>query len=126
MKTDIQNREDIVRMVDTFYGRVRENQLLGSIFNPRLEGRWPEHLEKMYNFWQTMLLYEHTYSGHPFAPHALMPLQKEHFDTWVQLFTDTVKELFEGPLASEAIERAERMAIIFQTKIYYIHTFQNQ
>lgn len=126
MKNDIQNREDIIRLVDTFYGRVRRNELLGAVFNPRLEGRWPEHLEKMYDFWQTVLLYEHTYSGHPFAPHATMPIQKEHFDTWVQLFTETVYELFEGPVADDAAERAARMSLIFQSKLYYIHTFRDK
>jgi len=125
MKKDIETREDIIRLVDTFYGRVKENELLGAVFNPRLEGRWPEHMEKMYDFWHTILLYEHRYSGHPFAPHATMPLQQEHFDTWVELFTRTVEELYNGAVADEAIARAKLMGKIFQSKMHYIHTFKD-
>ena len=60
-KRDIDAIEDIKLMVDSFYGKVREDAMLSFIFNDRIQDRWPEHLEKMYRFWQTVLLDEHTY-----------------------------------------------------------------
>ena len=59
-KHDIGTLDDIKLLVDTFYGKIRENELLGPIFNGILKDRWPAHLEKMYRFWQTVLLEQHT------------------------------------------------------------------
>jgi hemoglobin len=35
-----------------------------------------------------------------------MPLKKAHFDRWQALFNQTLDELFEGELASQAKQRA--------------------
>lgn len=119
MKKDIESIEDIRVLVDTFYGRVQRNDLIGPIFESKLAGRWPEHLEKMYRFWQTILLDEYSYSGRPFPPHSQLPVNQEHFDTWKYLFNSTVDELYKGTLAEEAKWRAERMATMFLSKIEY-------
>lgn len=119
LKTDISDLEDIKLLVDTFYGHVREDSMLAGIFNSKLENRWSEHLEKMYRFWQTVLLEEHTYHGSPFVPHAKLPIDQEHFDRWIQLFTATVESFFEGPVASRAIWQGQRMAEMFQSKLAY-------
>ncbi|WP_158211226.1 group III truncated hemoglobin [Myroides phaeus] len=119
MKKDIESIEDIKVLVDTFYGRVQKNDLIGPIFESKLVGRWPEHLEKMYKFWQTILLEEYSYSGRPFPPHAQLPVSQEHFDMWKHLFNTTVDELYAGKLAEEAKWRAERMAAMFLSKIEY-------
>jgi hemoglobin len=116
---DISSIEDIRLLVDTFYGRVREDKFIGPIFIGAIGGRWPEHLDKMYRFWQTVLMEEHTYFGSPFPPHARMPLEKMHFDTWLMLWHGTVDELFEGAKASEAKWRASRMAEMFLAKLQY-------
>ncbi|HXR83843.1 MAG TPA: group III truncated hemoglobin [Hanamia sp.] len=114
---DILTLEDIKLLVDTFYDKVREDQLLGPVFNERIQNRWPEHLAKMYTFWQTVLLGEHTYYGSPFPPHANLPVGKEHFERWLSLFSQTLNELFSGEIASEALWRANKMAVMFQYKI---------
>lgn len=119
MRKDIENIEDIKVLVDTFYGRVQENGFIGPIFNSKLEGRWPEHIEKMYAFWETILLEEYTYRGKPFPPHAQLPVEAEHFEAWKELFNATVDELYEGKRADEAKWRAERMAAMFLSKIQY-------
>ena len=99
MKKDIENIEDVKLLVDTFYAKVREDDQLKDIFNERIQDRWPEHLEKMYRFWQTVLLDEHTYYGSPFVPHAQLPVEKEHFNQWITLFYATVDDLFVGEKA---------------------------
>ena len=116
---DISSIEDIRLLVDTFYGRVRKDKLIGPIFIGAIQDRWPEHLDKMYRFWQTVLMEEHTYFGSPFPPHARMPLEKSHFDTWLGLWHTTVDELFNGTRADEAKWRASRMAEMFLSKILY-------
>ena len=49
-KKKIATVEDVRLMVDTFYGEVRKDALLGPIFNQVIQDRWPEHLEKMSAF----------------------------------------------------------------------------
>ncbi len=73
---DIVSLDDVKNLVDTFYGKVRQDELIGPIFDERIQDRWPQHLEKMYTFWQTILLGEHTYYGASFPPHAQLPVEK--------------------------------------------------
>jgi hemoglobin len=116
-QTKILNLADIKLLVDTFYERIRTDALLAPIFNERIQDKWPIHLEKMYRFWQTVLLDEHTYFGSPFAPHAQLPVGQEHFAAWLALFNKTVDELFTGLKAEEAKWRAAKMAELFEAKI---------
>jgi hemoglobin len=118
-KKDIETIADIRLLVDTFYGRIRENELLGPIFNGTIGERWPEHLEKMYRFWQTILLEEHTYMGTPFPPHAQMPIGADHFEAWLSTWHDTVDGLFSGTRANDAKWRGNKMAALFLSKIEY-------
>lgn len=115
---DIQNRSDIELMVNTFYGKVKTDTLIGPIFNGVIQD-WQPHLNKMYGFWETVLLDVHSYSGSPFPPHGKMPLEKIHFDRWIQLFETTIDSLFEGKIATEAKWRAGKMAEMFLYKIEY-------
>jgi len=116
---DISSIEDIQLLVNTFYGRVRADALLGPIFNGVIANRWPEHLEKMYRFWQTVLLEEHTYHGSPFPPHANMPLEERHFVAWLGLWQGTINDHFRGSKAEEAKWRGHKMAAMFLSKIEY-------
>ncbi|MBX9448504.1 MAG: group III truncated hemoglobin [Taibaiella sp.] len=127
IKRDIQSLADIQLLVDTFYGKVQHDELIGPVFNERIRDQWPVHLQKMYSFWQTVLLDEHTYFGAPFAPHATMPIEAEHFERWLSLFTDTLDALFRGAKTDEAKWRAEKMAKMFQTKLEYFknNNFRN-
>lgn len=123
---DIKTLEDIKLLVDTFYSKVQKDDFIGPIFNEKISNRWPEHLEKMYRFWQTILLEVHTYSGSPFPPHKQLPVAKEHFDRWMEIFTTTTDELFVGAIAEEAKLRAKNMAEMFNYKIdYFRNAAQN-
>lgn len=113
----INELEDIKLLVDRFYDKVRKDALLAPVFADRISSRWAAHQEKMYRFWQTVLLEEHTYFGSPFAPHALLPVDKVHFDRWLKLFYETLDENFSGATAEEARWRAARMAEMFHYKI---------
>lgn len=122
MKPDIAAIEDIRLFVDEFYARAGQNELIGPIFNEKLEGQWDAHLQKMYRFWQTILLHEHTYSGSPFLHHMKLPVYKEHFNTWLGLFQETIDAHFEGPVAEEAKSRAGKMALMFEAKLDYLRS----
>lgn len=119
-KKDIQNIDDIKLFVDSFYEQIQKDDILGHIFNDKIQDRWPEHLNKMYRFWQTVLLDEHTYYGSPFVPHAYLPVERVHFERWVQIFEKTINTHFEGSKAEKAKWQGQRMAEMFQVKIQYI------
>lgn len=123
-QTDITTFDDIKLLVDTFYSKVQKDEFIGPIFNEKIGDRWPEHLEKMYRFWQTILLEVHSYSGSPFPPHKQLPVTKEHFDRWMEIFTKTTDSLFAGPLAEEAKLRAKNMAEMFHYKIDYFRNLE--
>lgn len=116
---DISTIEDIKLLVDTFYQKIRENEMLSPIFNRIIQDRWPQHLEKMYRFWQTVLLQEHTYFGSPFPPHAKLPVNQKHFDAWLRLWHSTINNHFSGVKADEAKWRGDKMAVMFLSKIEY-------
>ncbi|MCC5918318.1 MAG: group III truncated hemoglobin [Cryomorphaceae bacterium] len=116
---DIQGIDDVKLLVDAFYGKVRKDKILKDIFENVIQDRWPDHLEKMYKFWQTVLLEEHTYYGSPFLPHAKLPVEKEHFNRWLELFSKTIDAHFSGPRAEKAKWQGEKMAEMFHFKISY-------
>lgn len=120
VKRELKRTEDIQLLVNAFYANVRKDDLIGPIFESVIRDRWEEHLEKMYRFWQTILLDEHTYYGAPFPPHARMPLEQHHFDRWISIFRATTDTLFEGENAEKAKWQGERMASVFLSKITYI------
>jgi hemoglobin len=121
MKTDIQTLEDVQLVVNTFYDKVRQDDILGKIFNDIIQDRWPQHLETMYKFWQSILLNENTYTGQPFLKHINLPISDEHFARWLQLFYTTVDELFEGNIANEAKKRGAMIATMFNSKLKVLH-----
>ena len=118
---DIKEVEDIELMVNQFYGKVREDELLAPIFATRVEeGAWEKHLERMVSFWGTILLFQGDYRGNAFPKHVGLNIGAAHFDRWLLLFQNTVDEHFFGKKAEEAKERAEKMAKMFNSKLEYL------
>lgn len=116
---DIVSINEIQLLVNSFYDKIKLDPVLGPIFYAVIQDRWPQHLEKMYRFWQTVLLDERTYFGAPFPPHANLPLTKDHFDIWLSLWYETIDNFFTGAKADEAKWRSSRMAEVFLAKIEY-------
>lgn len=123
---DIEVLDDVKAMVDQFYGKIRQDDLLKDIFNNKIQDNWTEHLDKMYRFWQTVLLQERTYNGRPFIPHMALPVEEKHFNRWVKLFNETVDELFSGIRAETAKWHGQRMAKMFLSKIEYFRENNQQ
>ncbi|MGM5629671.1 group III truncated hemoglobin [Apibacter raozihei] len=126
MKNDIEGINDIKQMVDTFYSKIRKDDLLKDIFENIIQDNWTSHLEKMYRFWQTVILKEHTYYGSPFAPHSTMPVTKIHFDRWIDIFIKNIDEQFSGINADETKKRAVSMANLFNSKLEYYRQNNNK
>jgi hemoglobin len=116
MKKEINSIEYIHLLVDSFYERVRKDEVLAPIFNEKIK-EWPHHLDIMYRFWQTLLLNQNTYNGTPFLKHQTLPIEKEHFERWLTLFHETVDTLYSGNIAVEAKYKAGKIGEVFQHKL---------
>lgn len=113
----LKTKSDIKQLVDSFYEKVNENELLSKVFNDHAQIDWETHLPRMYNFWNTVLLYQGDYKGSPFEKHVRLPIQKEHFSEWLRLFNQNIDEQFEGPIAEDAKKVAASIGLTFQSKM---------
>tara|TARA_R110000744_G_scaffold109685_3_gene207217 strand:+ start:329 stop:769 length:441 start_codon:yes stop_codon:yes gene_type:complete len=99
----------IREMVELFYSRTQQDELLGPVFEERVAD-WPNHYQTMTHFWSSAVLRAGTYSGRPIEAHKFGGLTEAHFRRWVTLFTSTANEVFQDSDAAVFVELAKRMA----------------
>ncbi len=82
----------IDHFVETFYGKIRDDELLGPIFNERIAD-WPAHLARMKAFWRSVLHNSGEFAGNPMLKHMIIPeIEQRHFSHWLDLFYETLRE----------------------------------
>ncbi len=122
-KKDILNRGDVSRLVRTFYGKVRKDDILGPIFNGIIND-WENHFELLTDFWETQLFLKRKYYGNPVTAHQEVDdkmghsITSEHFGLWLNLWFATIDELFDGKTAWIAKNRAQKMSTMLFLQIY--------
>ena len=122
-KTDIKNREDISLLVETFYIKIRKDEVLGPIFNTIIKD-WESHLILLTDFWETQLLLIRKYRGNPIAAHQEVDdtmnhsITSEHFGLWLNLWFETLDDLFEGETAWVAKNRAQKMSTMLFMEMF--------
>jgi hemoglobin len=123
MKKDIQNREDIFLLVSSFYKKVRKDTVLGPFFNDVIKD-WDAHLDNLTSFWESSLFLKTRYSGNPLEVHTKVDkennhtITEKHFGLWMNLWFETIDELFEGDYANNAKQRARKMSTFLYLKIF--------
>lgn len=129
MKKDIETREDIYELVKEFYVKLFNDNTISYIFTDVAKTDLDHHLPVLVDFWDMVLFQSDTYRKNAMQPHMMLhkqtPFQKHHFDTWLKHFTATVDELFEGPVAFKAKERALSIATIMQIRIAELNSKEN-
>lgn len=112
----IDNRSDINILVNSFYSKVRVDELLGPIFNAHIsDDKWPEHLDKLTDFWETNLFGVAKFKGNPTQKHINVDknlnysIEQKHFGRWLQIWFETIDELYEGEYADKAKNSARKM-----------------
>lgn len=112
---DLCSEEEVRWLVHAFYGRVRNDALLGPIFNEQI-GDWDHHLAKMVDFWSSALRGTARYRGTPMPRHNALPgLDAGLFGHWLELFRATTAELDNGAMR----ERAELLAGRIAQSLWY-------
>lgn len=119
MKKDIADKSDIEELVNVFYGKLKEDDLLRPYFSKI--GDWEKFLKTVKSFWENVLFFTGTYSGNPMeihrTIHTRMPMTEAHFEVWLKIFNATVDELFEGGNANATKQRANSIATVMRIKI---------
>ncbi|MGB0882674.1 MAG: group III truncated hemoglobin [Vicingaceae bacterium] len=117
MMKEIESRADVEKLVNIFYAKIRKDDLLGPIFNKHIpEDKWPSHLSKLADFWETNLFGIAKFKGSPSQKHVEVDrgldykVEQTHFGQWLNLWFQTIDELFVGERAVKAKEASRRMA----------------
>lgn len=110
----------IERLVRTFYARVRNDGLLGRVFDERIAD-WEPHLQRMCAFWSSVALMSGRYHGDPMEKHLFLPIDARHFDRWLALFEGTAHETCPPAAAEHFVERARRIAASLELGIASRH-----
>lgn len=122
-KREIRSREEVSLLVRTFYSKVRKDALLGAIFDNHISD-WETHLELLTDFWESNLFFARKYFGNPMHAHIEVDknmngkITELHFGTWINLWHETIDELFVGETANIAKNRARNMGTFIHLNIF--------
>ena len=114
------DRPFIGRLVREFYRRVGADERLGPIFAGVIGVEWEPHLEKMTDFWCSVILKNGAYSGRPVPAHLkLKQVREEDFDVWLGHFRETAEARCPPEVAEVFIDRAERIARSLKLAMFF-------
>lgn len=118
---DITNRKDIERLVNEFYSKALVDEQIGHFFSKVVELNLTHHIPTICDFWEMVLFdtggYKANLMEKHFELHRKSPIREKHFDRWLILWEETVSNLYTGPKADEAKQRAKSIAGVMQLKI---------
>ena len=122
MKKEIENREDLYLLVSEFYVKLLKDDNIKHFFDDLMaKDGLEEHLQVLVDFWENILFFTGTYRRNAMRPHLILnqtkPFLKEHFQTWLKHFNNTVDENFTGELAHAAKTRALSIATVMELKV---------
>lgn len=96
-------------IVETFYAKIRDDEMLGPIFDERVAD-WPAHLARMKAFWRSVLHNSGEFSGNPMLKHIVIPgIGLTHFSHWLELFYATLRDAETHPEATALVGGRARM-----------------
>lgn len=118
---------DIRPLIDLFYDRVRGDPALGPIFGAAITD-WDDHLERLTDFWSSVMLTSGRYKGNPVARHVrhVAALTPAAFERWLQLWSETTDEMLSPSAASAMQVKAARIAESLQLAVKYQHSSQGR
>lgn len=98
-------------LVHGFYAKVRDDPDLGPIFDREIDQGWDEHLEKMCDFWSSVLLMTGRFKGAPMAVHTgIAQITAAHFTRWLLLFRQAAEQICPPEAAALFVSKSEIIA----------------
>ena len=129
-KFDQVTEETIKLLVDQFYGKVREDNDLRPVFEGAIgttDAVWKPHLERMYQFWSSVMLISGRYHGNPLKKHRDLPsFDISLFERWLALFEETAKEIHTDEVAAQYKDKSQQIASSLKLEIYFRPRKDNQ
>jgi hemoglobin len=101
---------EIASIVERFYAKVRVDPEIGPLFNDAVHN-WDAHLALLKDFWSTVLLTTGRYKGNPLLAHFPLPIEERDFARWLELFSETAKEVVPAPQAAVIVRKADLIAM---------------
>jgi hemoglobin len=101
---------EIASIVERFYGKVRVDSEIGPVFNDAVQN-WDAHLALLKDFWSTVLLTTGRYKGNPLLAHLPLPIEERYFARWLELFSETAKEVVPASQAAIIMRKADLIAM---------------
>lgn len=111
---------DLERVIPAFYARVREDDLIGPVFDAAIDD-WDHHLGKLIAFWSSVMRSTGRYKGSPMAAHARHrdTITPEMFARWLALWRAVTGELLAPPAAAALQAKAETIAESLQLGLFF-------
>ncbi len=114
------DKKMVKQLVHGFYAHVRVDTEIGPIFDQVIGDHWDSHLAKMCDFWSSVMLMTGEYKGTPMVAHMrLKVVRPEHFERWLTLFRQSVRETCPPEIADLFIVRAENIARSLQIGMFF-------
>lgn len=112
--------EDLQRLVDRFYAKVRSDELIGPLFNSAVEN-WPEHLAKLGAFWSSVMNCSGRYKGSPMAAHLrhVASIEPRMFERWIAIWKTTARQELPAHAADAVVAKAERISESLQLGLFF-------
>ena len=110
----------IDQLVRAFYGRAREDSVLGPVFAAHVE-EWGKHLRRICDFWSSVILRSGRYRGRPVPAHLPLGIDAVHFDRWLEMFAATAQEVCAPSSAAIFIEKARMIAASLELAVASHH-----
>lgn len=108
----------ISALVRQFYGKARRDPIIGPVFEDAVAD-WEEHLDKLCDFWSSVMLTTGRYKGNPMAVHMKHPIEPAFFERRLALWRETAGELFTPAVAERFRSKAERIADSLKLALFY-------
>lgn len=117
---EIENRTDVINLVNKFYEYVHADPKMAPVFVMPTE-QWERHLERTYNFWDNWLFQTGSYKGGLMWAHIeknqSYRITTELFERWLSHWFRAVDELYIGEKAEFLKSKALELGQIMNAKL---------
>jgi len=107
-------REHIKKLVIHFYQKVRNDEMLGPIFNDVAKVDWDHHIPLICQFWNSIMLKTNEYHSNAYRKHVILGektnLTEAHFTRWLMLFQEEAFKHLPPEEAQLIIDKATMIA----------------
>lgn len=119
---DLENREDLELLMNTFYTNLLLDDTINYIFTDIAKINLEEHLPIIIDFWNLSLFGRGNYKNNVLKIHLdlnkMVNLEQNHFETWIKTFNSAVDGSFTGENSEKIKTKALSISTVMQIKLH--------